>query len=162
MYMRAAERAELARLTYERAVAYARAQCTPGSWARLLTAARNLAAALREKEGGPSGRAAASPGRALGGAPLAERGARTGASSGQRRPGTPPRPPGTPDPGSGARPRAVLPPTARVPWADLLNEWARSLLLMEWSRRLVREARALSRSLSASRGAALVESSRCL
>jgi hypothetical protein len=44
------DRLELARGAYRRAIALARARSTPSSWRRLVRAARNLAAALPERE----------------------------------------------------------------------------------------------------------------
>ncbi len=141
--MRSDERLGFARQAYQRAVAQARTRSTPRSWVRLLTAAKNLGAAKRDRERerahwrGDNPPAAATPS------------AHAAAS---------PRPPVpiTPPPREGSqRPDAAVVVTRMpaLPAAELRSslerrlelarEWERSRLLQAQSRRLIAQAQEL-------------------
>jgi hypothetical protein len=119
------DRVKLARLSYLRAVALARADSTASTWQRLLTAAKNLLAAERDRE------RRFARGAVAGGAGVAvARSTR------------------------GIRGEATVhvlfwsgPGAART--LDQLREWERSRALVAWSRRLVAEARALRAAMTA-------------
>jgi hypothetical protein len=139
------ERLGFAHLAYRRALALAQARSTPMSWRRLLTAAKNLRAATRERARAvPAARWLAGP--AVGPAPLAA------ASS--------------VPPGGGSGPGLVIrigqraAPTSRSVsssvWAEVRAEWERGRALMETTRTLLAESRALRsavRELAAARAA---------
>lgn len=115
-----AERLLIARQTYARAVVTAAARSTPRNWRGLLTAARNVAEALRAE-----GQQRARP------------------------TGPPPRIPSplTPAPRVEARrpaPRRRAGPSPDVTWLAIVAEWERAHRLVAEARRLVDEARRLS------------------
>lgn len=116
--MRVRERLGLAQLAYLRAVAWARAEPTPASWRRLMTAANNLRGAQRDRQ------------RELGGRSPGE---------GRRAP------PFRPEPRGGAvidlrpRPRPSIP--AR--WSELAEDCEKARALMQRSRALVQQSRRL-------------------
>lgn len=146
--MRSGERQELARAAYWRAIALARAECTPASWRRVLAAARNLAEASRAADGPRAGaerhdasrREAA---RTPGGRPAATERSRVAmlgaAAEGPELRG--------PDPWGldrGAPHPTSTPPCWRLArWPALAAEWERSRALMAESRRIVEESHAL-------------------
>lgn len=137
--MRAHARADFARLAYLRAVAAARAEPTAAHWARLLRAARNLKAALSDRD-----RERASGGwRARPERP----------SSLEPRRSVPPssRTPAQPQPGPASGPpsdaaRAGV-PARSARWPELEREVARARELIAQSRRLVAEAQVRSEAL---------------
>jgi hypothetical protein len=120
------DRVRLARLSYLRAVALARADSTASTWQRLLTAAKNVLAAERDRE------------RRLARGAVAG-GARVAVSRSTRRI----RSEATVHALFWSGPRAAT-------TLDQLREWERSRALVAWSRRLVAEARALRASVVAS------------
>src|SRR5512138_479258 len=127
--MRPHERVEIARAAYRRAVALVRAHSTPSSWRRAVTASRNLATALRDRE------------RALGERARVERAAAGPATVRQRR-----EPPDRGDAPGGERQRDRSAPRAAVErgiFAEMVREWERAQALMAESRRLVLHANAL-------------------
>jgi hypothetical protein len=116
------DRVVLAHQAYLRAVALARARTTAASWNRLLTAARNRAAALREQE-------------------LSGGDARTLTNTARSRLGRGER--GAPPPSQPAAPRR----RGVVRSWELARELERARALMAWSRALVRQARELDDAL---------------
>jgi hypothetical protein len=129
---------ELARAAYEEALARARADSTPSSWRRVLTAARNLRTASQEAAEGRGGR------------------------KGRRRVDASPRcgtlisisrPDASRTPAADPWRFDSRPPTAWGCWRldrtpELAAEWERSKALMERSRRLVEESRAIWLAIS--------------
>jgi hypothetical protein len=141
------ERLGFAHLAYRRALALAQARSTPMSWRRLLTAAKNLRAATRERARAvPAARWLAGP--AVGWPPPA--GASSVPAPGGSGPGALVIPIG---PRAAPGPRTV----SRGPvWAEVRAEWERARALMEASGRLLAESRALCstvRELAAARAA---------
>ena len=142
----------LARQAYLRAIALARAESTPWSWGRLLTAARNLGAAKRDRE-----RAQATPeARPPGSASSMRASGTASAAPSRRRAASPPLP--TP---AGRQPEEGTPIVDRMPalamptstvgltrWLEMSREWERARLLREQSRLLVAQARALCSSVA--------------
>ncbi len=116
--MHVRDRLGLAHLAYHRAVEAARAEPTPGSWRRLVTAAKNLRGAKedrrREAGGRPVERVAASPATHRGDAQVL--------------------------------PFRARPPAPR--WPELARECARAHELMQRSRALVAESRRLRAELA--------------
>lgn len=115
------ERAILARLTYQRALAAARVAPTPRRWRKLVAAARNLRASDRERELAWLARLpAGARERAVARVDAARRG-----------------------------PVLLALPVARRgrAWPELVAEWERARSLVEWSERLVAQARGLCAEL---------------
>lgn len=113
------ERLGLAQQAYLRAVALARADSTPWSWGRLLTAAKNLGTAKQDRARGRSGPKPAS---------RADKGK---------------------VPAPGAERRVASPPTLETARrAELAREWDRARLLRAQSRLLGAQTRALCASIA--------------
>ncbi len=138
--MRSDERLGLARQAYQRAVTLVRAQSTPTTWGRLLTAARNLDSAKRDRA---RERARWQGDRPSPGTAVVTRPAAPTVSD---RALTPP----GPEPADA--PVVVMSmPAVRVPprpfglarWLELAQEWERSRVLRERSRQLTSEAQEL-------------------
>jgi hypothetical protein len=120
------ERVRVARLSYLRAVAAARARSSAYTWRRLLTAARNVHAAVRDRDRSSAGPSA--PVLLHMGPPTPQRSVAHGAVGALA----------TPSP---------LP--ARLAPSAMETEWLRARALVAWSRRLVRESHTLCSELAA-------------
>ena len=138
--MRPDERLGLARLAYVRAIELARARSTPTSWGRILTAAKNLDAARRDRERERSRSLPRNPAGSTPepvcrrAAPIREGPARTPPVQGS--------PSVKEGPGDRATLRRVQAPPANR-WPELTRELDRSRALRREARRLMSEARAL-------------------
>ncbi len=121
------DRVEIARAAYPRAVALVRARSTAASWRRALTASRNLAEALhdRDRAGGERARTVKAAGRTAAPERATPR-HRPDERARERRPAPAPRA-----------------PAARGVWAEVVAEWERAKALMTESCRLIQQAKAL-------------------
>ncbi len=122
--MRPHERLLLARLVYRQAVVRAQQQPTAASWSRLLAAARNTRTASQDME---RHQPRAQPRSTRDPAPVPE--------------------PQDPRPEAAAAAPSLSDPSA-VAWCDHVQECLRARALIEQSRQLVRQARALRSSVS--------------
>ncbi|HET8539521.1 MAG TPA: hypothetical protein VFL83_06585 [Anaeromyxobacter sp.] len=140
--MRPDERLEIAHAAYLRALALVRACSTRASWRRALAASRNLASAIRDSDRARAALAVghwrAPAGRPPGGRPRGGGGALLHAIAAAGRCATPPRPGrGAPRAGDASRRGAA------ERWPEFAAEVERAHALMEESRLLVAQSRAL-------------------
>jgi hypothetical protein len=154
--MRPDERLGLARQAYERAVAVAREDCTPRIWGRLLTAARNLDDAKRDRE-----RERSRPQhRRLGGIATGEQASHSEANRSILIPFPSPAGPEreqapvtveSPDESirdSRAPCRRFMPISDIHSWVEMMRNRQRARLLRERARQLVAESRALRQAIA--------------